>query len=213
MNCDKRTTVIFISGFLTPRDWKSYPADLIPSNVNLIPVYPSPAGSLHDRACQIFYELYGGIVDYGSEHSCFHKHERFGRHFKKGKLVTWNRDNPIIIIGHSLGGCTAWVLQNYLAQQRFPGIDTSAEWISGIICVNSPLNGALQVHGKGMDLCHPPVVRWGSLGCIIGWVAQWSEFIDVSIVKEHMDFQQGISLSFNFIMHARNVISFHHSSL
>eukprot|EP01032_Pedospumella_encystans_P023283 gene23283-26354_t len=189
MHSNKRT-VVFISGFLTPTDWLSYPVDLIPENINLISVYPSPTGSLHDRACQVFYELFGGTVDYGKEHSDFHNHERFGRTFEKGKLAIWDEDNPITIIGHSLGGCTAWVLQNYLAQGRFAGIPTSAAWVSNVICVSAPLNGALQVHTRGKDMCHPPLVRWGSSGCMVGWCAQWVEYFDLSIFKSYMDFQQ-----------------------
>eukprot|EP01032_Pedospumella_encystans_P023121 gene23121-26179_t len=162
-----KQTVVFISGFLTPTDWLSYPVDLIPENINLISVYPSPTGSLHDRACQVFYELYGGTVDYGKEHSDFHNHERFGRTFEK-----------------------AWVLQNYLAQGRFAGIPTSAAWVSNVICVSAPLNGALQVHTRGKDMCHPPLVRWGSSGCMVGWCAQWVEYFDLSIFKSYMDFQQ-----------------------
>jgi len=188
---EKKQTVVFISGFLTPTDWKSYPADLIPQNVNMIPVYPSPTGSLHDRACEVFYELFGGTVDYGQEHSEFHKHERYGRKFKTGKLSMWDENNPITVIGHSLGGCTAWVLQNYLAQGMFAGIATSAAWISAVICVSAPLNGALQVHSRGMDICNPPLVRWGSSGCIVGWLAQWSEYFNLDCIKCHMDFQQG----------------------
>ena len=193
-----KQTVVFISGFLTPTDWLSYPVDLIPENINLISVYPSPTGSLHDRACQVFYELYGGTVDYGKEHSDFHNHERFGRKFEKGKLSMWDEDNPITIIGHSLGGCTAWVLQNYLAQGRFAGIPTSAAWVSNVICVSAPLNGALQVHTRGKDICHPPLVRWGSSGCMVGWCAQWVEYFDLSIFKSYMDFQQGKTKSFIF---------------
>ena len=83
------------------------------------------------------------------------------------------------------------MLQNYLAQKKFPAHDTEADWIAGIICVSSPLNGALQTHGKGMDLCHPPIVRWGSIGCCIGWLAQWSEFLDLVFLKKYMDFQLG----------------------
>ena len=130
-------------------------------------------------------------MDYGKEHSDFHNHERFGRTFEKGKLSMWDEDNPITIIGHSLGGCTAWVLQNYLAQGRFAGIPTSAAWVSNVICVSAPLNGALQVHTRGKDMCHPPLVRWGSSGCMVGWCAQWVEYFDLSIFKSYMDFQQG----------------------
>ena len=96
-----------------------------------------------------------------------------------------------MIIGHSLGGSTAWVLQNYLASNMFAGVNTSAEWVSGIICVNSPLNGALQVHSKGMDVRFPPIVRWASPGCVVGWIAQWCEYFDFKIIQNIMDFQHG----------------------
>jgi len=183
-------TVIFISGFLTPTGWLSYPEDLIPPHVNMITVFPSPTGSLHDRACQVFYELIGGTIDYGLDHSRFHNHAQFGRQFRNGKHPRWSSKCPIIIIGHSFGGSTAWVLQNYLAQKKFPGYETDASWVKGIICVNSPLNGALQVYGKGMDFSHPPVVRWGSVGCLIGWVVQWTEYFKIKSIRAFMDFQQ-----------------------
>jgi len=57
-----RQTVLFISGFLTPTNWVSYPPSLVPENVDLITIYPSSVASLHDRACQIFYELKGTLV-------------------------------------------------------------------------------------------------------------------------------------------------------
>lgn len=191
MEKPKRVTAVFISGFLSPAQWQSYPLDCIPDNIDIVNVNPSPTGSLHDRACQIFYELYGGTIDYGKEHSEFHGHERYGRTFTRGKIVNWSADNPVVIIGHSLGGSTAWVLHNYLATGKFSGINTSSDWVSGIVCVSAPLNGALQVHCKGMDILRPPIVRWGSPGCIIGWIAQWIEFFDLDIVKLVMDFQHG----------------------
>ncbi len=187
-----RITVVFISGFLSPTNWQSYPSGAIPENVDFITVNPSPIGSLHDRACQIFHELYGGTIDYGKEHSDYHKHERFGRSFAKGKLQNWNSSNPIVIIGHSLGGSTAWVLQNYLASKMFSGIETSADWVSGIICVSSPLNGSLMVHSLGMSARYPPIVRWASPGCILGWIAQWFGYFNFKFVKKIMDFQHGM---------------------
>ena len=57
-----RQTVLFISGFLTPTNWVSYPPSLVPDNVDLITIYPSSVASLHDRVCQIFYELKGALI-------------------------------------------------------------------------------------------------------------------------------------------------------
>jgi triacylglycerol esterase/lipase EstA (alpha/beta hydrolase family) len=191
MEEEKHTPVVFISGFMSPTSWLSYPVDMVPSKVTMIPVFPSPTGSLHDRVCQVFYELVGGTVDYGSEHSAYHKHDKFGRTYPKGKHPKWNSQHPITIIGHSFGGSTAWVLQNYLALGIFPGYATDASWVAGIVCVNSPLNGALQVYGKGADLCNPPIVRWGSVGCMIGWAAQWEGYLELHSLRKYMDFQQG----------------------
>eukprot|EP01034_Spumella_vulgaris_P024532 gene24532-30888_t len=63
-----------------------------------------------------------------------------------------------------MGGLTAWVLQNYLARKMFPGYDTNESWISGLVTANTPFNGVLKVHSKGLDHSMPPLVRWGSHG-------------------------------------------------
>eukprot|EP01036_Dinobryon_divergens_P022297 gene22297-30540_t len=140
---DQKIKVVFISGFLTPHNWISYPVEVIPSNISMIPVFPSPVASIHDRACQVFYELVGGVVDYGEEHAAYHKHNRYGMKFE-GKLQSWSENCPIIIVGHSLGGNTALALQYYLEAKRFANFpNTSAKWIAGIVTVNSPLNGSL----------------------------------------------------------------------
>lgn len=44
----------------------------------VIELYPSGVASLHDRACEIFYSLKGGTVDYGEEHAREHGHDRYG---------------------------------------------------------------------------------------------------------------------------------------
>ena len=74
-------TVVFIKGFLTDKGVECYPKELVPSHARVYCVYPSSVGSIHDRVCEVFYELVGGRVDYGEEHSRFHGHDRYGRHF------------------------------------------------------------------------------------------------------------------------------------
>ena len=59
-----KQTVIMLHGFFTPTNWVSYPPSLVPDNVDLITIYPSSVASLHDRACQIFYELKGTLIVY-----------------------------------------------------------------------------------------------------------------------------------------------------
>lgn len=186
-----KITIVLINGFLTPTNWISYPPNVVPENINIISVNPSPTCSLHDRVMQTFYELKGGLVDYGERHSRFHGHARYGRYNAKAKYSQWDENHPVLLMGHSLGGVTAYVLQNYLATNRFANHQTSAAWVSGVICINAPLNGALRVYDQGMDMCHPPTVRWGSAGCCIGWIAQWTEFFGNEYMKTFMDCQQG----------------------
>ena len=38
--------------------------------------HPGPLSSHHDRACELFYSLKGGVVDYGAEHACRCDHAR-----------------------------------------------------------------------------------------------------------------------------------------
>ena len=186
-----KTIIVNISGFLTPSQWVSYPESNIPSNIEMISVYPSPTGSIHDRVCQIFYELKGGTVDFGAEHSSFHNHARYGRTYKQGKFETWSEKNPIIIISHSFGGVTAWALQNYLEQRRFPGYDSNHKWVAGIIAANSPFNGALRVYNLGLNLNQPPLVTWGSQGCIISWLIHVTEYFNLTSFRKVIDFDQG----------------------
>lgn len=56
-----KTTVVFIGGFLMPDNWTFHKEC---EDIRVINVFPSPVGSLHDRAIEIFYELKGGRVNY-----------------------------------------------------------------------------------------------------------------------------------------------------
>lgn len=80
----------------------------------VLSVWPGGLSSLHDRACELFYQIKGGVVDYGQGHSHEFGHERFGRKYL-GSYPSWSRDCPIHIVGHSLGGSTARMLQVLLA--------------------------------------------------------------------------------------------------
>jgi hypothetical protein len=73
-------------------------------------VWPGGLSSLHDRACEIFYQLKGGCVDYGAEHSAQFGHARFGRKYR-GLHPAWSEASAIHVVGHSLGGTTVRMLQ------------------------------------------------------------------------------------------------------
>ena len=73
-------------------------------------VWPGGLSSLHDRACEIFYQIKGGRVDYGEDHASEFCHARYGRTFS-GLYPAWSSSSPIHIVGHSLGGTTVRMLQ------------------------------------------------------------------------------------------------------
>lgn len=99
----KKIRIVFIGGFLTPNGWKCHPNTHEENNIEVINVYPSPVGSIHDRVCEIFYELIGGRVYYGHDHSEFHGHDPYGKEFLTAKIFDWNEENPVYLVGHSYG--------------------------------------------------------------------------------------------------------------
>lgn len=76
----------------------------------------APKGSAWDRACELYAQLTGSIVDYGKAHSEKYHHERFGRDFSSEPLITdWSAENKINILGHSFGGATVRIFAHLLA--------------------------------------------------------------------------------------------------
>lgn len=98
----KNINIIFIGGFLIPKEWISYSLLNLPLNYNILSVYPSPISSIHDRVIEIFYELKGGLINYNKEHLKYYKHKNKNS-FINGKLLNWNENEPVYIIGHSYG--------------------------------------------------------------------------------------------------------------
>lgn len=121
-----------------------------------------PLSSHHDRACELFYQLKGGVVDYGEKHSKKCKHRRYGRKYR-AKYPEWSSRKPLHFIGHSMGGGTVRYLQHLLDRRFFPGYpDTSANWICSLSCVSSPHNGTLFCDFLGLAEDNRSV-RMGSL--------------------------------------------------
>ena len=96
--------------------------------VNVHAARLGPVSSNHDRACELFYALKGGRVDFGAEHSARHGHSRFGRSHADGLVADWDEEHPIILITHSQGAGTALVLQHLLAAGDFFG-PQHARWL------------------------------------------------------------------------------------
>lgn len=151
-------------------------------------------GSVHERACQAFYRIVGGRIDYGAEHAERFHCDRFGDvvSAEDALFPDWSATNPVHLVGHSLGGQTARILLQLLHEGAFedhPG--TSASWVLSLVAISSPMSGALATYalGAGARLlgqwdrqrsCLPsrlprrwadagaPHVRWLSVGHCIG---------------------------------------------
>ncbi len=76
----------------------------------------APEGSAWDRACELYAQLAGTVVDYGKAHSEKYGHERFGRDFSQDPLVSdWSGDRKLVLLGHSFGGATVRLFAELLA--------------------------------------------------------------------------------------------------
>lgn len=74
----------------------------------------SPTGSAWDRACELYAQLAGTVVDYGEEHSKRCHHERFGRDFSSSALIEDWENAKIVLLGHSFGGVTVRLFSELL---------------------------------------------------------------------------------------------------
>lgn len=111
-----------------------------------------PVSSLHDRACELAFQIKGGRVDYGAEHAEAAGHERFGRTWPEQAALHpgWSATRPVHLVGHSMGGPTAFLLQQLLAEDAF-GWGSSHRWVASVSSISGPLNGATATYFHGCD--------------------------------------------------------------
>ncbi|VDP78508.1 unnamed protein product [Schistosoma curassoni] len=138
--------VILIPGLpgwgLTDGYWESaLDSSIFPTNLSVSSVDPSPIASHHDRACEIFAQITSTLVDYGSGHSQFFGHSRWGKDYSKipPLYLEWGPSNPVHLVCHSTAINTARVLQRLL-EIDFWNKGTSAKWILSITSINGALN-------------------------------------------------------------------------
>lgn len=114
----------------------------------------NPKGSAWDRACELYAQLMGTVVDYGREHSKRCKHDRFGKDFSKNPLIdSWSSKEKINLLGHSFGGATIRMLSTLMANGSEAEIKDGAQdisplftggkgdWIYSITALAAPHNG------------------------------------------------------------------------
>ena len=113
-----------------------------------------PVSSNWDRAVEAYYQLKGGQVDYGRSHSKKYKinQKPIGKVYK-GVYPQWDENNPVHIIGHSMGGQTARMLQYLLSQEFYWDEKTEKKedsfllgnsqnnWIKSITSISTPHDG------------------------------------------------------------------------
>ncbi|TFK56698.1 alpha/beta-hydrolase [Heliocybe sulcata] len=125
-----------------------------------------PVSSLHDRACELYYAITGGTVDYGEHHARRHKHDRYGRTIEKGLYPEWSRERPLHFIGHSMGGPTITKLQWLIKTGHF-GDGPTPDMILSITAVSSPFRGTPITYTCGSSTHNAPCVRPFSLGSLL----------------------------------------------
>ncbi len=75
----------------------------------------APSGSAWDRACELYAQLAGTVVDYGKEHSERCNHPRFGTDFSGKPLIDDLEHSKLVLLGHSFGGATVRLFSEILA--------------------------------------------------------------------------------------------------
>ena len=110
-----------------------------------------PISSAHDRACELLAQIKGVQVDYGFEHSTKYRHQRYGYDFtNKAFHPNWCADEPVHLVGHSLGGPTIRCAQYLLAIDHY-GWGSNENWIKSITGISPVHNGSTLTYLFGAD--------------------------------------------------------------
>lgn len=185
MPCEAwRPPVVLVDGFLGRGDTFS---GAVPPGVTR-PCHSArlgPVSSLHDRVCELFYQIKGGRVDFGADHAAAHGHAQHGA-THAGLVPEWDAEHPVHLFGHSLGGNTIALLQCYLSEQRFAGHCTSADWIASMTTVSSPLRGTTTAYILGAREGDPGGVHAFSVGSILTRIIHLYEYADIGPLKQRI---------------------------
>ncbi|KAF9225408.1 alpha beta-hydrolase [Gyrodon lividus] len=125
-----------------------------------------PVSSLHDRACELFYSLVGGIVDYGDVHARTNNHLRYGRMIEDALYPEWSVTRPLHFLGHSMGGPTVVKMQ-WLMKTGFFGEHVHPDMVLSLTAISSPFRGTQLVYTLGERADAPPGVRPFSIGSVL----------------------------------------------
>lgn len=122
-------------------------------------VYAPSVGAMSsawDRACELYAQLAGTVVDYGKAHSEKYGHARYGRDYTgRGFLSSdWYKTGRINLVSHSFGGPTVMVFASLLAHGSQDEIAASpgdcsplfegghGDAVFSVTTLESPFNGS-----------------------------------------------------------------------
>jgi triacylglycerol lipase len=118
-----------------------------------------------DRAAELYYQIKGGCVDYGSAHTAKHRHhdgvqKPAGKcwaadpahnpaHYPLAFYPEWDAHHPIHLIGHSQGGTTIRALIELLEHGSPDGSEGGGDlytggktgWVTSATTISAPHNG------------------------------------------------------------------------
>ena len=125
----------------------------------------APSDSAWDRACELYAQLTGSVVDYGKAHSEKYNHDRFGEDFTGRALIeNWSAEDKINLLGHSFGGATIRTLAYLMAEGDAEEKAASAEdisplftggkadWIYSMTALAAPHNGTSSYNKGEIEL-------------------------------------------------------------
>ncbi|KAF8323289.1 alpha/beta-hydrolase [Clavulina sp. PMI_390] len=132
-----------------------------------------PVSSMFDRACELYYAIKGGRVDYGEQHARLyghlievsHKKARYGRNYEQGLYPSWSPEHPIHFVAHSLGGTTVTVMQILIAEGHFPG--AHPDMVASVNTVGSPFRGTAYPYILGKSYENSLDTRFFSIDSLI----------------------------------------------
>lgn len=113
-----------------------------------------PVSSNWDRAVEVFTHLKGGQVDYGKAHAKeFNLIQQPEGRTYEGLYPEWDENHPVHLVGHSMGGQTARMLQYLLTHEIVANPETGTleksqllgqsnhGWVRSISTIATPNNG------------------------------------------------------------------------
>ena len=127
---------------------------LIDKGYTVYSVSLGPISSTYDCAVETFYQIKGGQVDYGYNHSKEYGIERKPKgKVYKGLYPKWDENNPVHLLGYSFGGLTTRMLLHLLNSTFSIGKSDNLEessllgkplekWVKSITTMSTPHNGS-----------------------------------------------------------------------